>query len=199
MRNIKLLNEKYEHDKKILQDEYCRDIVKMKKALLNELSIYISYKYFNNLLVLDCTEYNGTDHKSIICKKTIINTHDEKLKILFEIFIDGNYIENIFIKYTDCHGNITIYDDEIDDDNPSDLIDNLSNGSSYFRELAPIIETFLYYDITIPDNISKYYYKLYETDYLYYLPKAITFYLCNNITKIFPRDIAKIIYKTILN
>jgi chemotaxis protein histidine kinase CheA len=47
--------------------------------------------------------------------------------------------------------------------------------------------------------IHKYYTVLYNTDYLYYLPKARLFYMCNKRTKLISRDIAKIIYKKVLN
>ncbi len=74
------------------------------------------------------------------------------------------------------------------------------NGTEIYEEYKNTIEFF-----TKPENvkeicsyairISKF---LYDTTYIVSLPKAYTFLLCNRTTKIFPKEIAKLITHKIL-
>jgi hypothetical protein len=165
----------------------------MQKELVNELSSYFSRKYFNNII-----DFNfSTKDRCVIGGKKKLNFNKENLRIDFGIVESYNKIQTYFyVQFIDKYDNCAEFDNGYWEDG---YLDNLYT-SDEFQNLAPIINKFTSNNhyMKIGDDIYQYYRKLYDTDFLYCLPKAITFYLCNNVTKIFPRDIAKIIYKTIL-
>ncbi len=194
--NLRLLDEKYVRDKKLLEDKYDSDFEAMKKILLKELSIYVSKKYFNDIIEMKVNyRENDETYSRIDCFKNL-ERDGEKLGIYIYIYIYYSTVEiHIVIRYIDNDG----YKIEFEGDDTSYKRETLCNElhKSAFVDLAPILDKFITNDyyIKVGKDIYRYFRILYDTDYLHNLPKATTFYLCS---KIFPRDIAKIIYKKIL-
>lgn len=77
----------------------------------------------------------------------------------------------------------------------TEVIERVCTGENlpivmYFNERKNIDELYNY--------IKSNYEFLFTSTYLHSLPKAYTFLLCNSITRMFPRDIAKLITKKLL-
>ncbi len=194
--NLRLLDEKYVRDKKLLEDKYVSDLEVMKKVLLETLSIYVSKKYFNDIIEMKVNYID--DINCIECIKNL-KRDGEKLEFGILIHIYDSEVEiNIFITYTNKYGYKVDFESDFTDE--EDIRETLFNDlyKSAFDDLAPILDKFITNDFyeKVGKDIYRYFRMLYDTDYLHNLPKATTFYLCTRTT--FPRDIAKIIYKKIL-
>lgn len=198
--NLKSLDEKYESDKKMLDEKFESEYEVMRNILCKELSRYVSRKYFDNLVEVGVKLEEEVDsiRRRVKCFVKL-ECDIEKLFINMSIYIYSYGIDvSIVVCYTNKYGKIfefeSVYDPH-NEENNENLCYELYFSS--FVYLAPILTKFIttdYYAETCQD-IYRYSQILYNTNYLHNLPKAITFYLSS---KIFPRDISKIIYKKIL-
>jgi hypothetical protein len=179
MMNLKSLKVKYRNDKK-----------EVKIRVRNNLHLYVKQKYG-----LDCVCAMHSNKKGKMSTIEFeVDNGNERLNMLLQVSTVILYIRLLVSLYSSNSNSKVCYDSAGFYRTDKNTVINAINASS-FSHLTSVITKFIDKHSDIGRDIFNHYKLLCETDYLHNLPKATTFYLCS---KIFPRDISKIIYKKIL-
>jgi hypothetical protein len=217
--NLFAFREKYELEKKMLKDEVINELT------LYFVNKYIC-KFLKPVFVEECGQHKYKEAEPKFDDnvfKYIKNKLDDtgllfrclieiKPHMYLEIIIYGDYDESLDFRFTHMYydkKNLALpvyvrsrFSDYIEINNHHDMADK--NNAVLDRlcriniEAIDILDYFIdkYYEIN--KDLNDIMRRMYYTNYIYNSLQARTFYLCNNVTKTFPRDIAKIIYKTII-